>query len=84
MNNRELADRLDKLRSTNAENWRVEKQPHDYPDGTDHFNHVRYTSEHMGEDVTVAVASHVTPRLGELLCLLNNNLPQIISALRKA
>jgi len=78
----ELANRIEELRSLNAENWRIEKEPHDYEDGTKHFNHVRYTSKHFGEDVTVEVASYVSPELGELLCLLNNNLDVIIGALR--
>jgi hypothetical protein len=81
MDNRELANRLDELRSLSAENWRVEKEPHSYPDGTTHFNHVRYTAKHFGEDMTVEVANHVTPELGEVLCLLNNNLDRIIAAL---
>jgi len=80
----DLANRLDKLRSPNSENWRVEKEPHSYPDGTTHFNHVRDTAKHMGESLTVEVAQYVTPQLGELLCLLNNNLDQIIGALRAA
>lgn len=83
MENRELANRLEELRSLSAQNWRVEKEPHDYPDGTDHFNHVRYTAKHFGESITVEVANHVTPELGELLCLLNNNLDGIIKALRQ-
>jgi hypothetical protein len=79
---KELANRLEELRSLSAENWRVEKEPHSYNDGTTHFNHVRYTAKHFGEDMTVEVASHVSSNLGELLCLLNNNLDDIIGALR--
>lgn len=78
----ELANRIEELRSLTAENWRVEKEPNSYQDGTSHFNHVRYTAKHFGEDVTVEVANHVSPNLGELLCLLNNNLDMIIKALR--
>jgi hypothetical protein len=82
MDNKELSNRLEELRSLSAENWRVEKEPHDYEDGTTHFNHVRYTAKHFGEEVTVEVAQYVTPQLGELLCVLNNNLDRIIAALR--
>jgi len=82
MDKLELANRLEELRSLNSENWRVEKELHNYPDGTDHFNHVRYTAKHFGEDLTVEVANHVSPKLGQLLCLLNNNLDMIIKSLR--
>jgi hypothetical protein len=74
-----LADRIEELRSLAAENWRVEKEPHPYNDGTDHFNHVRYTAKDFG---TVEVASYVSSNLGELLCLLNNNIDTIVAALR--
>ena len=84
MNNIELADRLEQLRKQRGGEWRVEKEPHDYQDGTTHFNHVRYTSNWKGEELTVEVAQYVTPELGELLCLLHNNLDRIIPALRRS
>jgi hypothetical protein len=82
VNNIELADRLRLLWSKHREEWRVEEEPHSYKDGTDHFNHVRYTAKHMGDNLTVEVAQYVTPELGELLCLLHNNLDRIVPALR--
>jgi hypothetical protein len=79
MNNQELADKLDDLAERYRAEWRVEQEPHNYPDGTKHFNHVRYTSE---DGLTVEVASYVTPELGELLCLLHNNLDKLTHGLR--
>lgn len=82
MTNKELADRLRALWTKHREEWKVEEEPHAYKDGTDHFNHVRYIAEHKGEKLTVEVAHYVTPELGELLCLLHNNLDRIVPALR--
>jgi hypothetical protein len=48
------------------EPWRIEKEPHNYPDGTTHFNHVRQTAHINGEPLAVTIASHVTPDLAEL------------------
>jgi hypothetical protein len=80
-----LADTLERLASKHRERWYIAKEPHDYPDGTTHFTHVRYSArDSTGEPVTVAVASHVTPDLAELLCTLHNNLAVIVEALRKA
>jgi len=79
-----LADTLERLARRHRERWYIAKEPHDYPDGTTHFTHVRYTGRLVtGEGVTVNVAGYVTPDLAELLCTLHNNLPAIIEALRK-
>jgi hypothetical protein len=79
----ELADKLEALAKKHREPWYIEKEPHDYPDGTTHFTHVRYkTTAGESAEVTVAVANDVTPDLGELMCTLHNNLPMIIEALR--
>ena len=79
-----LADTLERLGGEHREPWYIAKEPHDYPDGTTHFTHVRYdTRIGTGEPVTVTVAGYVTPELGELLCALHNNLAGIIEALRK-
>jgi hypothetical protein len=79
-----LADTLERLASKHREPWYIAKEPHDYPDGTTHFTHVRYTAcDSAGEAITVGVAQYVTPELGELLCALHNNLTEIIEALRK-
>lgn len=79
MNNQELADRLDELADATRPEWRIVKQPHDYPDGTTHFTHVQYTSK---DGMNVEVASYVTPDLAELLCLLHNNLDKLTFGLR--
>jgi hypothetical protein len=64
------------------EPWRIEKEPHNYPDGTTHFNHVRQTAHANGEPLAVTIASHVTPDLAELLVLMRNNLPALIRLAR--
>jgi hypothetical protein len=51
------------------------------PDGTTHFTHVHYTAhDSSGAPLTVAIARCVTPELGELLCILRNNIDAIIEA----
>lgn len=60
------------------EPWRIEKEPHNYPDGTGHFNHVRHTARVSGEPLTVTIANHLTPELAGLLVLMRNNLPELI------
>jgi hypothetical protein len=64
------------------EPWRIEKEPHNYPDGTTHFNHVRRTVRVNGEPRAVTIASRVTPELAELLVLMRNNLPELIRLAR--
>jgi hypothetical protein len=64
------------------EPWRIEKEPHDHPDGTTHFNHVRQTARVSGEALTVTIANHLTPELAELLVLMRNNLPELIRQAR--
>lgn len=52
------------------------KEPHDYPDGTTEFTHVRYRHKPewgKGEEVCVEIGSHVTPDLAELLILLREH-----------
>ena len=61
--------------------WRIEKEPHKFPDGTTHFNHVRRTARE-GEPRAVTIASRVTPELAELLVLMRNNLPELIRLAR--
>jgi len=81
----ELADTLERLGAKHREPWFIEKEAHDYPDGTTHFTHVRYSArESSGTTMKVTVAGYVTPQLGELLCTLHNNLAVIVEALRKA
>lgn len=74
-----LADKIEVLREKHRPDWQVEQEPHDYPDGTKHFTHVRYRTD---DGMTVEVASYVTPDLGNLLCLLHNNIDQFVAALR--
>jgi hypothetical protein len=80
----ELADAIEKLARKHREPWYVVREPHGFPDGTTHFTHVRFTAQNSDGPVTVAIADHVTPELGNLLCLLHNNMDAIIEALRKS
>jgi hypothetical protein len=58
----ELADKLEALAKKHREPWYIEKEPHDYNDGTTHFTHVRYkTIDGESADVMVAVAEYVRP-----------------------
>jgi hypothetical protein len=80
----ELADTIEALAQNHREPWYIAKEPHNYKDGTTHFAHVRYTAhDSEGAPMTVAVAQHVTPELGELLCVLHNNISAIVTALRQ-
>jgi len=81
----ELADTIEALAQRCREPWYVVREPHDYPDGTTHFTHVHYDArDKSGALLTVRVASHVTPELAELLCVLHNNIDVIAVALRQA
>jgi len=84
MTNDELADRLAALRGRYSAPWEIWTEPHNYPDGTAHFTHVRFQVDHGGEKLTVEVARYVTPELAELLCLLHNSLDAIIPALKRS
>jgi hypothetical protein len=78
----ELATRLEELGRRYTDQWHMDKEPHSYPDGTEHFNHVRFAKKYESGDLQVVVAKYVAPDRAELLCLLQNNLPTIITALR--
>jgi hypothetical protein len=81
----QLANAIERLAQNYRERWHVVQEPHEYNDGTTHFTHVRYTKHHSsGASMTVTVAKYVTPELGELLCVLHNNINVIIEALRKS
>ncbi len=61
------------------EPWRIEEEPHDYPDGTTCFTHVVTTGHSFdGTPVTVAIGKYLTPELAELLVLMRNNLPDLV------
>jgi|SRR6185437_16352591 len=69
---RRIRELLDKY----PEPWVIEKEPHDYPDGTNHFTYVRYRGKPAwakGEEICVEIGSHVTPDLAELLILLREH-----------
>lgn len=69
-------DRIRELIAKYPEPWVIEKEPHDYNDGTTEFTHVRYYSameSAEGERVCVEIGSYVTPDLAELLVLLREN-----------
>jgi hypothetical protein len=82
---RRLLDRLAELDQVQGLNepWRIEEEPHDHPDGTTHFTHVLTTGHVMGEAVNVSIASHVTPKLAELLVTMRNNLPELLRLARR-
>ena len=62
-----LLDRLAELHQSSEpeEPWRIEQEPHDYPDGTTHFIHVRTTGYVQGEPVLVSIGKYLTPNLAE-------------------
>jgi hypothetical protein len=53
----ELANRLEELGRRHTDQWHVDKEPHPYNDGTEHFNHVRFTKKYEGGDLQVVVAN---------------------------
>jgi len=78
-----LSDKLALLAEGDADVWRVEKEPHDYNDGTAHFTNVVYTTHDAGGvTMDVRVMEYLTPATAELSGLLHNNVRQIIAALR--
>lgn len=80
----ELADQIEMLTGKRREPWSVHLEPHNYDDGTKSFNHVPYVSKGTEEGVlvNVEVASYVMPGLAQLLCLLHNNIDEIVAALQ--
>ena len=81
-----LADVLQKLYNKCPESWCIEKEPHDYDDGTTHFNHVVFNhvlTETNQAGYAIRIGEYLDPDTAELLVLLKNNLPTIIEALRK-
>ena len=83
-----LLDRLAELEQLErthglSEPWRIEEEPHDYPDGTTHFTNVRTTGHVMGGTINVAISRHVTPALAELLVMMWNNLPELLRLARQ-
>jgi hypothetical protein len=72
----ERRDRIRILLAQYPEPWTIEKEPHDYKDGTTEFTHVRYRHRPKwakGEEICVEIGSHVTPDLAELLILLREH-----------
>ena len=81
----ELADRLERLADKHREAWRIDREPHNYRDGTTHFTHVVHDAyDSAGEKMLVRVGEYTTPEIAELMCSLRNNVDLIIRALRKA
>jgi hypothetical protein len=79
-----LLDRLAELDRNDGltEPWRIEQIPHDYPDRTTHFTHVRTTGYVQDEPVLVSIGTYLTPATAELLVTLRNNLPELIRLAR--
>jgi len=79
-----LLDRLAELDQSSQpeEPWRIEQEPHDYPDGTTHFTHVCTTGYVQGEPVFVSIGKYLTPNLAELLVVMRNNLPELVRLAR--
>ncbi len=63
--------RLRDLLAKYPEEWVIEKEPHNYNDGTKEFTHVRYRRKSRdGEEMCISIGEYVTPDLAELLILL--------------
>lgn len=73
------AQRRERIRALLAkypEPWVVEKESHDYNDGTKEFTHVgyRHSPEFVkGEEVHVLIGSYLSVDLAELLVLLREH-----------
>lgn len=75
--------RIKELIAKYPEPWVIEKEPHDYADGTKEFTHVRYRKRSewsKGEEYCVEIGSHVTPDLAELLVLLREAAAELADA----
>ena len=72
----ERRERIKTLLAEYPEPWIIEKEPHNYNEGTTEFTHVRYYSAPefaKGERICIEIGSHVTPDLAELLVLLREH-----------
>jgi hypothetical protein len=67
--------RIAELIAEYPEPWVIEKEPHNYNDGTKEFTHVRvgYQKDYKGEKLNILVGSYLTPDLAELLILLRES-----------
>lgn len=68
--------RIRELLAKYPEPWVIEKEPHNYGDGTKEFTHVMYRSRPafaQGEEIAVTIGHYVTPDLAELLILLREH-----------
>lgn len=69
-------ERIKELLAKYPEPWVIEKEPHNYNDGTKEFTHVRYRKKPefaKGQEITVSIGEYVTPDLAELLILLRES-----------
>lgn len=69
-------NRIQELIAKYPEPWVIEKEPHNYNDGTKEFTHVRYRHHPdfaKGEEVCVEIGGYLTPDLAELLVLLRES-----------
>lgn len=83
---RKLLARLAELhqRCDYTEPWRIEREPHNYQDGTTYFTHVVCTAHDAnGHAMNMSIGRYLTPDLAELLVLTRNHLPELIALARK-
>ena len=66
-------ERIKELLALYPEQWEIEKEPHNYKDGTTHFTHVMFKRKSGGDEIQVMIADTVTPPLAELLILLREH-----------
>jgi hypothetical protein len=70
---------LQELLMAHPEEWRIEREAHEYPDGTDHFTHVVYTGHDCyGSPMTVCVGSCLTEEMAEFLVVTKRNLGELL------
>lgn len=73
-------DRIKELLANYPEPWVIEKEPHNYEDGTSEFTHVGYRAKRdfaPEGGIHVRIGSHVTPDLAELLVLLREQADEL-------
>ena len=74
MTPQERKTRIAELIAKYPEPWVINKEPHNYNDGTKEFTHVRYEkADPRGNKHTISIGEYLTPDLAELLMLLRES-----------
>lgn len=80
----ERIEELEKLLAEYPELWWIEREPHTFPDGTNHFVHVfMWDNSAENKDIRVEVGSYLTEGLAQLLVKLKAAAPALLATAKE-